>query len=335
MAKRRSSQVRDFFISYTAKDVKWATWVAEVLESEGYTTTIQAWDFGASNNFVHDMNAALESCRRTVLIYSPAYFKSLYAEAEWSAAFTQDPNGSRGTLLPIRVVSCEPPRLLRPIVYVDLVDVDDPKEARDRVILAARPRAAARVSSGFPGGRARPQRTLFDVARSLRDVLNTTRITFNAQLEARDALHAAIRKRLKIRESLEYEDFFHKYFGRLNAVELRQHAIIRDYTRNVLRDYNERALKLCDELDRSRDDDVDLEEEVPHLVDLHEHLTVWLQKYKSVIRMPSTCLVYLAPTEKLGFPSEVDDELEDLLASVDRRRARRVRTRGWGEGREG
>jgi hypothetical protein len=175
---------------------------------------------------------------------------------------------------------------------------------------------------------------LFDVARALRDVLNTTRVTFMAQIEARDHLYAAVRKRLKIREHLEYEDFFHKYFARLNTVELRQHAIIRDYTKNVLSDYNRRALKLAVELDRARDDDVDIEEEVPHLWDLHEHLTVWLQKYKSAIRMPSTCLVYLAPTENLGFPNEIDEEIENLVASVDEgyRRRRRVFV-GRGEGR--
>ena len=69
---------------------------------------------------------------------------------------------------------------------------------------------------------------------------------------------------------------------------------------------------------------VDIEEEVPHLWALHEHLTVWLQKYKAAIRMPSTCLVYLAPHENLPFPSEVDEELEDLVASVSEQRPRRI-----------
>jgi hypothetical protein len=121
----------------------------------------------------------------------------------------------------------------------------------------------------------------------------------------------------------------------MNTVELRQHAIIRGYTKDVLRDYNERALKLSDEMQRVDGDDVDFEDEIPHLWDLQEHLSVWLRKYKTAIRMPSTCLVYLAPHEEMGFPSEIDDEIADLLESSGRRGRRivRRRRRGDGEGR--
>jgi hypothetical protein len=335
MVKRVRKPSKDFFISYTASDRKWAEWIAGVLEANKYTTVIQAWDFGVGSNFIDRMNKALETCRRTVLVYSPDYFKSVYAQAEWQAAFTIDPTGEKGTLLPIRVRSCEPPKLLRPIVYIDLVDVAE-AEARNRIILGAKRPAASR-RAGFPGLRERAERTVFDVARDLQDVLNTTRITFNAQCEARDKLYATLRKRLRAKEDLEYEDFFHKYFARMNGVELRQHAIIRAYTKDVLRDYNERALKLSDEIQRVRGDYVDLDEEMPHLWELQEHLALWLRKYKVAIRMPSTCLVYLGVHEEMGFPSEVDDEIADLVESKRRRGLRvihRRRERG-GEGREG
>ncbi len=38
--------MKDFFISYTAKDRQWAEWVAWQLESAKFSTVIQAWDFG-------------------------------------------------------------------------------------------------------------------------------------------------------------------------------------------------------------------------------------------------------------------------------------------------
>ncbi|HEY5807502.1 MAG TPA: toll/interleukin-1 receptor domain-containing protein [Povalibacter sp.] len=338
MARKRKQPIQDFFISYTASDKRWATWVAEVLESEDHTTMIQAWDFKVGGNFVRDMEEALELCRCTVLIYSPEYFKSVYAQAEWRAAFTKDPTGEKGLLLPIRVASCEPPRLLRPLVYVDLVDLDNPEEARGKVLLAARPRqASARLSSGFPGAKARIQRTLLDVARDLQDVLNTTRITFIAQVNARNRLYTAIRRRLKSKDQLEYEEFFHEHFRRLNEVELRQHAIIRDYTKNVLYDYNQRALKLGDELRNFRHHHrFDIEDEAPHLVDLHEHLTVWLSKYKATIRMPSTCLVYVGPNEGMDFPTKVDREVEYLVAHLSGRPPRKSRgDDDAGEGLEG
>jgi TIR domain len=39
-------QARDFFISYTGVNRPWAEWIAVQLEAAGYTTVLQAWDFG-------------------------------------------------------------------------------------------------------------------------------------------------------------------------------------------------------------------------------------------------------------------------------------------------
>lgn len=335
MTRRGPVKTKDFFVSYTAADRRWAEWIAAVLESDKQTTILQSWDFGPGSNFVVEMHKALQRCRRLVLVYSPAYFKSVYAQAEWAAAFASDPSGEERTLLPVRVAPCEPAGLLRPIVYCDLVDRDE-SEARKELLLAARPQAIARrPAGGFPGTRRRPERTVFVVARELRNVLETTRVTFEAQAGARDTLYAAVRRRLKVKESLEYEDFFHKYFEHMNAVELRQHAIIRGYTKNVLREYNVRAQKLCEELDDAPGEGVDLEDEVPSLGWLHEHLTVWLAKFKTAIRMPSTCLVYTGVHEDVGFPPDVDQELDDLVESQrggGRRRRVRPRRRRFREG---
>jgi hypothetical protein len=35
----------DFFISYTSADRAWAEWIAYVLEEEGLSVVVQAWDF--------------------------------------------------------------------------------------------------------------------------------------------------------------------------------------------------------------------------------------------------------------------------------------------------
>jgi hypothetical protein len=318
---------KDFFISYTSSDRKWADWIRSTLKSDGHTTVMQAWDFGPGSNFVVEMHNALLTCRRVVPVYSPAYFESLYTQAEWAAAFAGDPASGSRTLLPVRVKSCAPGGLLKAIVYVDLVDVRE-DEARKRLLLAARPPKAPRTaSSKFPGERSRPQRTALEVAKELSDILNTTRLTFIAQCEVRNKLYDAIRRRLKIKERPEYEDFFHRYFDRMNASELRQHATIRGFTKDVLRDYNHRALTLCVELLDTGGDDVDVEEELPSLPELHEHLTVWLLRYKTAIRDPSTCLVYVGVDEGIGFPPYMDQELADLIASHDVRGPRIIRRR--------
>ena len=42
---------KDFFISYNRADRTWAEWIAWQLEEAGYTTVLQAWDFGPGSNF--------------------------------------------------------------------------------------------------------------------------------------------------------------------------------------------------------------------------------------------------------------------------------------------
>ena len=106
---------KNFFISYTATDRAWAEWVAWQLEAAGYSTRIQAWDFRPGFNFVREMQEAARDDERTIAILSPDYMRSLYASAEWSAAFARDPAGQDGTLLPIRVHSFKVDGLFKPI----------------------------------------------------------------------------------------------------------------------------------------------------------------------------------------------------------------------------
>jgi len=102
-------QQRDFFISYTGADRAWAEWIAVQLEAAGHTTVLQAWDFRPDSDFVHQMQQATSSAARTIAVLSPAYFGSVFGEAEWRAAFVKDPSGEEGLLVPVRVEDCQPP----------------------------------------------------------------------------------------------------------------------------------------------------------------------------------------------------------------------------------
>ena len=147
--------VRDFFISYTGVNRPWAEWIAVQLERADYSTVLQAWDFRPGTDFVHKMQEATTSAKRTIAVLSPAYFGSDFSEAEWRSAFVKDPTGELGLLVPVRVQPCEPPGLLASRVYADLVGVDE-VAARKRLLAAVdrgqpRPTAAA-----FPGEGAGP-----------------------------------------------------------------------------------------------------------------------------------------------------------------------------------
>jgi hypothetical protein len=142
----------DFFISYTSANERWAEWIGWILEEEGFSVKVQAWDFAAGSNFVLEMQRAAEEASRTIAVLSPAYLKSTFAAPEWAAAFAKDPEGFERSLVPVRVEKCEAGGLLKAIVHIDLVGLEE-DEARDRLL--------ARLSGGrgkpskkpaFPGG---------------------------------------------------------------------------------------------------------------------------------------------------------------------------------------
>ncbi len=149
------SSRKDFFISYTRTDQKWAEWIAWQLEEAGYSTVLQAWDIRPGSNFVLEMDKATQEAERTIAVLSPEYLNGSYTKAEWAAAFRRDPTGEQGILLPIHVRECKHQLtgLLGSVAYIDLVGLDNMLVACD-VLLAGirRERAKPATSPSFPAG---------------------------------------------------------------------------------------------------------------------------------------------------------------------------------------
>jgi tetratricopeptide (TPR) repeat protein len=123
---------KSFFISYTKRDASWAEWIAWQLESAGYSTVLQRWDFLAGSNFVTQMRSALEECDQTLAVLTPAYLQSAYAQVEWTAAFAHGVSGG----LPLLIVTVEDvtkPKLLLAWVSIDLVGLE-PAAARQKLL---------------------------------------------------------------------------------------------------------------------------------------------------------------------------------------------------------
>ena len=137
----------DFFISYTGKDRAWAEWIAWTLEAAGYETLIQAWDFNAASNFVLKMQSGVTNTERTVAVLTPDYFESAFTKPEWAVAFASDPTSEHGKLIPVRVADFKPPGLFDPIVYIDLVGLEE---------LAAKERLTKSVDGVVTGKRLKP-----------------------------------------------------------------------------------------------------------------------------------------------------------------------------------
>lgn len=163
MADSNQTGMIDFFISYTASDKAWAEWIAWVLEHAAYKVLIQEWDFAAGSNFALEMQKATTASSRTIAVLSPDYLKdSRFGAAEWASAFSRDPDGMRRTLVPVRVRDCSADGLLKSIVYVDLVGLDERaaeeqllssiKEGRRKPIVRPMfPGPASSHSPTFPG----------------------------------------------------------------------------------------------------------------------------------------------------------------------------------------
>ena len=148
----KTEKEKDFFISYTGRDLKWATWIAETLRSNGYTMAFQPWDFKGGGSFINDMHEAIKTCEKIVLVVSQKYFESDYCNAEWQNYICNDPVGKKTSIYPIRIENIKPDGLLTARTYIDLFDIDK-FEAEKRLLDFVDPNPKERKSAGYPGKR--------------------------------------------------------------------------------------------------------------------------------------------------------------------------------------
>lgn len=141
--------MKDFFISYTSSDEKYAKWIAELLEKNGYTTIIQAWDFRPGDNFVSKINKALTSCKKMIIVLSENYMKSNWCQAEWTSKIADQIKNGTSTIIPIII---RPVRLngslLEPISHINIIDV--PQAQAETKILNGILNEVPRKADGYP-----------------------------------------------------------------------------------------------------------------------------------------------------------------------------------------
>jgi hypothetical protein len=151
-----SAKTLDFFVSYASVDQAWAEWIAWQLELAGYTVILQAWDFRPGQDFLHEMQRAVEEADRTIAVLSPDYFTSRFTEAEWRVIFARDVAGEGQVLLPVRVREVEARGLLATRIYIDLVGKSS--LAAKRTLLEGVSKQGARPTQEphFPGSEKPP-----------------------------------------------------------------------------------------------------------------------------------------------------------------------------------
>ncbi|MER6187665.1 FxSxx-COOH system tetratricopeptide repeat protein [Streptomyces sp. NPDC001652] len=119
-----------WFISYASADRAWAEWIGWQLLDAGYQVELDCWDWGAGDNFVLKMNAALERGRMLAL-FSPAYFElERFTTPEWTAKMAVQEK-----IVPVRIADATPPPILRPLLAPALFGLDD-YDAREALLRA-------------------------------------------------------------------------------------------------------------------------------------------------------------------------------------------------------
>ena len=125
----------DVFISYSHKDIYWMqSWLLPQLENTGIKACIDYRGFrpGASN--IIEMQEAVIQSRRTLLVITPNYIESEWAEFENILAQSLDPAARERRLIPILREACELPLRIRGLTYVDFSRPENVEQQFERLL---------------------------------------------------------------------------------------------------------------------------------------------------------------------------------------------------------
>lgn len=130
------NESKDVYICYNGADLEWVKRLAEQIESEtidgaadtrSLSVFFDKWDIEAGQSLIDRMNEGMKSARHVITVLSPEFLSADWPRFEWKHIVAQDPNNSRGRLIPIllrdlsvdgkeRIDLCAPFRELR---YID------------------------------------------------------------------------------------------------------------------------------------------------------------------------------------------------------------------------
>jgi hypothetical protein len=123
-----------FFISFNFADRTKAHWIAWTLKEAGHEVAVHDWEIPAGGNAPLWMNTKLAWADRLIAVISPDYVPTRYSPMEWVSQLWNDPDGTKGSVIPVivRPTSKMPP-LLAGLSQIDLTNCSE-AEATDRLI---------------------------------------------------------------------------------------------------------------------------------------------------------------------------------------------------------
>ena len=123
-----------FFISFNSADQTKAHWIAWTLREAGHEVAVHDWEIPAGGNAPLWMNNKLAWADRLIAVISPDYLPTRYSPMEWASQIWNDPDGTKGSVVPV-VVRPTPkiPPLLDGLSRIDLTNCSE-AEAKQRLI---------------------------------------------------------------------------------------------------------------------------------------------------------------------------------------------------------
>ena len=107
------------FISYAKHDAEAARDLASRLQASGYDVLID-FELPVGDSFSTLLSTAIDEADVVILLMSPAYFRSAWAEMEWTSALSRWLSAERGSMriLPV-LLDGRPAEQLANLAYID------------------------------------------------------------------------------------------------------------------------------------------------------------------------------------------------------------------------
>lgn len=120
------SERYDIFISYARQDrPEWVQALANHLHQRGFEVFWDAWEIGAGDVLVHELDRGILESRHGVLVLTRSYFERPFVQAEYAAILQRTIEG-RQRVIPVLLDDVEIPPLLGSRVWIDFRNADGP-----------------------------------------------------------------------------------------------------------------------------------------------------------------------------------------------------------------
>ena len=163
-------------------------------------------------------------------------------------------------------------------------------------------------SMGVVTKKNKPATGLYAAMLGIKNNLEKTEAAFRTQIRRAKNLMASIKIRIGTNEFLQYEQFFLRYYDRMNEEEHFEFSQIRALTEGLLYEGNHSILQIIESNPTLRD-------ELPIIGALKIHLLIWLNKYKKVfLNNPKMAVCFTGVEDGVPFPYGVDEEVGSWLA---------------------